>query len=99
MALPLYKTVNDQTFFQLQTIWKARLDPIIANPLLNGQLLSGIRLKQGTNVIDHHLGRLQLGWMLADTDVPYMPYRTQPFNSSTLTLVSSVSAKVSLWVF
>lgn len=96
--LPLYK--NDNPEFQwMQAKWKSALDPILANPVINGLQLPDITLIAGTNVINHRLNRKMQGWMVTDTNSPYMPYRSAAFNDSTLTLTSSVSCTVSLWVF
>lgn len=96
--LPIFKDDN-QSLMLMQTKWKSILDPVIAGQLTAGNFIQNVSIVPGTNVINHLLGRQQQGWFLTDqTAVPYI-YRSQPFNSTTLTLSSSTSLTISLWVF
>lgn len=48
---------QNQTLAQLQSKWPAQINPVLANLLVNGQLLSDIALIDGTTVVNHKLGR------------------------------------------
>lgn len=80
-------------------IWKSYLDQILANQLLQGILIKNQSLQTGSNIINHLLGRLQVGWIITDQNASAAIYRSQPFNASTLTLTSSAPATVNIWVF
>lgn len=98
--LPIVQIVNPvQDVMLLETKWKSQLDPILANQLLDGLLIVNQVLVTGTNVINHKLGRLQVGWNIVDQNASAAIYRTKPFNNLTLTLTSSAPATINLWVF
>lgn len=82
-----------------QTAWAQQLDPIIRNQLLQGILIQNISLKTGVNVINHKLGRKQIGYIITDIDSAAIIYRSQPLNALTLTLTSDADATISLWMF
>jgi hypothetical protein len=95
MQLPLNLSTS-----QMQTRWKSILDPVLANPLLQGRLISNISLVPGDNVINHKLGRAQIGWIVTDNNEGDIDlYRDAPFNDLTLTLNCDTPAIISLWVF
>lgn len=79
--------------------WAAELNPIIANPATNMTLLPNVSLKNGTNIINHKLGRTQQGWVLYDIQGAATIYRNAPFNNTTLSLNSSADVTVSIGVF
>lgn len=83
----------------MQTKWASILNPFIAIPFLNGQLLTGIVLVNGVTVINHKLSRMQQGYVVTDQNASAAIYRSQPLNSTTLTLTSNASVTVALWVF
>ena len=98
VLLPLQQTdLRDLSL--LQTKWKSILDPVISNPMTNMTLLKNIVLTTGTNVINHHLGQMQQGWVIIDIQAAATIYRNAPFNSLTLSLSSSANVTVSLGVF
>jgi hypothetical protein len=86
---------------EMQTRWASILNPIIANPILNGIELDNVQLTTGTNVINHRLSRQMQGWFVTDINAAITYYRpdTSPFNKTTLTLVASGPARVNLWVY
>ena len=50
-----------------QTRWKSQLDPLIVNPMVNGQMLTGITLAANTPLaINTLLSRVQQGWVVVD---------------------------------
>lgn len=80
-------------------LWKSILDPVIATPLIQGNLITNQVLVTGANIINHKLGRQQVGWMIVDQNASAALYRSQPFNGLTLTLTSSAPVTVNVWVF
>lgn len=94
MSLPL-RLPSDQ----MQQLWKSQLDPLLANQLTQGQLLTGISLHMGENDINTLLSRKQVGWIIVDQTAAASIFRSRPFNSVTLTLNSSAPCTVNLWVF
>lgn len=84
----------------LVTSWAQTLDPIVANPILQGLLISDVALLANTpKLIQTGLGRLQQGWFPIDKTSNTAIWRTQPFNAQTLTLESSANTTISIWVF
>lgn len=86
-------------FDLMQTRWASILNPFIAVPFLNGQLLTDIALINGVNTINHKLGQTQQGWMIADINGAASIYRSLPFNKTNLTLTSNAAVTVNLWVW
>ena len=87
---------------QMQTLWKSQLDPVIANPILNGQMLSNVSLKAGTNIINHGLQRKLQGWFIVGITANTVIYDNQASNQAqdlTLVLISTAKAVINLWVF
>jgi len=98
MALPLQHT-NHQPLSLMQTQWKAKLDPVLSNPLNSITIIPNVSLVAGTNTINHKLGQTQQGWILVDQQGVASIYRSAPFNNLTLTLTSSANVVVSIGVF
>ena len=99
-SIPLFNSDN-QTFQLFQTRLKSLLDPVISNRLSQGVLVSNVSLTVGTNVLNHKLGRLQQGWILVDSNLPAVIWRSAAFTTTTLTLTSSATAAItaSFWMF
>ena len=83
----------------MQARWKSQLDPLLANDLVQGTLVSGVSLSSGDNSVTHKLGRAPKGWILTDINAAVTVYRSKDFSDTTLTLNASGTATVSLWVF
>jgi hypothetical protein len=98
MQLPFFQS-SDRVLQQLQTQWRALLNPVLANPLTNAQMLQNVVLKNGVTVINHKLGQIQQGWLILDINGSSNVYRSAPFNDLTLTLTSSATVTVNLLVF
>ena len=96
MGLPLNLNLS-----AMSTRWKAIIDPFLGNPSNSSNILSNVSLIEGTNVINHKLGRSMQGWFITDQQGAANIYRpnTAPFNSLTLTLISSAAVTVNLGVF
>lgn len=82
-----------------QTQWAQQLNPLIKNQLTQGILLSNISLINGVTVINHLLGRNQIGFIITDINAAATIFRSQALNSKTLTLTSNAACIISLWVF
>lgn len=97
-STPIIKSGN-QALDLWQSRLKSDLDPVLANPLVNGLLLPNIQLSVGQTVINHFLGRNQQGWVIVDQAAISQIFRSAPLNNKTLTLQSTNPVVVSLWVF
>lgn len=87
---------------QMQQQWAALLNPLLAGPIANGQLLSSIALNAGVTVINHGLARKLQGWFLVGVNGLsniYDNQDTNPATDRTLSLTSSAAVTVSIWVF
>lgn len=85
---------------QASTQWPSTLDPIIANPLLGGQQIDSIILLSGVqNMINHSLGQAPQGWFPVDKNAAANVFRTQPFNSKTITLEADANVTISIWIY
>lgn len=82
--------------------WAAIINPILAKPIVNGQLLTNISLINGTTIVNHKLGRILQGYIVVMSSAPATIYDNQISNQMpqlTLSLTSNNAANVSLWVF
>ena len=100
MALPLIKS-PDQSLMLLETQWKSQLDPVLANPLISGQLLTNIALVSGSNTINHKLGRALQGYIITGMHGSFAQIydTTSPMPALTLVLHASAATNISLYVF
>ena len=94
MALPLL-----QSFSLLQNQWKSILDPIVANPIVQGSQLTGIALTTSPTTVPHKLGRTQQGFFITDINAAATIFRTGDFNASNMVLTASAACTVNIWVF
>lgn len=83
----------------MQTTWASQIDPVLQFAPNQGLLLLNVPLVVGSNVINHRLSRQQQGWIITDQTAAASIYRSQPFNSLTLTLVTDAITNVNLWVY
>lgn len=98
MSLPIFIS-GDKNLTLLQTNWAKQINPILVSPLNNGIFLTTINLIMGDTLINHKLGQLQQGWIITDINGAASIYRSQPFNSQTLTLNSTAAVTVNLFVY
>jgi hypothetical protein len=95
MALP-----RNLPWPQADPKWAAQLDPLLANPLVNGRQIDDITLVANTpQIVYHSLGQLPQGWVVVDTNANAYIRRTQPFNTKTITLEASADAVISIWIY
>lgn len=86
----------------LQTKWASILNPLLGNPSLNSVILPNVNLVNGSNTINHTLGRALMGWRLIRVRAAATIYDTQdsnPMPSLTLLLTSNAAVTVDLEVF
>lgn len=98
MSLPIFQGGTPE-FNLMQTQWASNLDPLLKNPMSNGNFVNGVVLASGSNVINHKLGRTPQGWMITDRNGAATVYRSAAFNPLTLTLTASAAVTVTLYVF
>lgn len=102
MGLPIFKTTNKDLLL-LQTNWSTDLNPLLANPLLNGRLIQDVSLVSGANIINHGLGRNLQGWIIVGMHNSFLQiYDTQNHNQTpqlTLQLTSNATGNIDLYVF
>lgn len=82
--------------------WAATLNPVLANPLVNGRLMSGIAVIMGQNTLNHGLGRRLRGYFVVLNSAAVTFYDSQSTNQMpdyTLILNASGPATISLYVF
>jgi len=77
--------------------------PIIAQPILGGNLLTGIVLVSGQdNIVNHKLGRKLQGWVVTRIVTDATVWDSQSLNPNylqTLILNCSANTTLDLWVF
>jgi hypothetical protein len=84
------------------TKWAATLNPLLANPIIQGQILSDVPLVMGANTINHGLGRKLVGYLVILNGANVTIYESQSTNQRpnlTLILNASGATTVSLYVF
>lgn len=99
--LPQFQN-DDMAFQQMQNQWASILDPVVGAPIVNGQVLIGVQLVSGSNIINHKLTRTLKGWFITRMRAPATIYDTQDTNAVqdvTLNLVSSALVTVDIYVF
>lgn len=92
---------DDKDLSLLQSSWARELNPVLANPIVNGHIVTAA-LVSGSNQISHKLGRRLTGYIIVKADAPITVYElTSPNVSPDLTLLlnSSAAANVSIYVF
>lgn len=82
--------------------WAQRLNPLLANPVSNGQIISGVKVVTGSNTINHGLAKNLQGWFVVMNNANVTFYDNQTNNQYpdlTLLLIASGAATISLYVF
>lgn len=96
-GLAIFQT-NNKDLLLLQTSWSTALSPLLKNPIANGILIE-TPLINGSNIINHRLGRKPQGYIIVDQDALASFFRSAPFSELTLALDSSANVNVRLYIF
>lgn len=67
-------------------------------PILQGRLIEDIAVTTATVTIDHKLGRTPRGWIICKKNADARVWETAS-TSRTITLDSSATVTVSIWIF
>jgi hypothetical protein len=90
------------TWAAASTKWASTLNPLLANPLVNGIILSDVVVKTGANTISHLLQRPLQGYFVILNSASVTYYDSQKTNQRpdlSLILNASGPATISLYVF
>jgi len=80
--------------------WAAAINPVLAQPILNGQQIDSIALTASkAQAINHGLQQFPQGWFVVDNIANAVIWRTQPFNTTTITLEASATTTISIWIY
>lgn len=99
--LPIFNN-DDKDLSLMQTAWAKAINPVLGNPISQGQLLTGLVLASGDNTINHKLGRKLQGWIIVGLNASVTFYDKQATNSmpeKTLVLHTTGAATINLYVF
>lgn len=76
------------------------LNPVLNLPIIKGNQINNVLLVANKpQAINHLLQRMPQGWFLTDIDANTAVWRTQSFNTNTITLEASANTTISLWVY
>jgi hypothetical protein len=91
---------SDRVVNMLQTNISNVLNPLLINLLIGfGGNIVTQTLVTGSNVVNHGLGRLQVGWQPVDQNAEANFYRIGSFNTTSMTIVSSADVTASFYCF
>jgi hypothetical protein len=95
------KLAQKLTMDQMQTKWASQLDPVLSNLLVQGQLITEVSLVNGSNAVNHRLGRTPNGWFIVAPQAKVSVYQAANQSNPTLilTLIADASSVTSVWVF
>jgi hypothetical protein len=80
-------------------IWSAALNPIIANPIVQGKVLNNVSLVANVpKILNHDLGRLMQGAFITPFGNATV-WVSEPFNNKTITLTASANVVVNIWSY
>jgi hypothetical protein len=112
MPKPVAKiAVKEESAHRQTSVIVDRLNELTSSPILQGRLLEGVSIKEGTNPtrIRHGLGRVLRGWIvvgnnITSTGLIYDKQDTNNHKDQELWLVlntgsTTVTFKINLWVF
>lgn len=104
MAVVSRLNPNNADLVRVQDNIKRVVDPVLANPLLQGKLVKSISVTAATQFqLQHGLGRQPVGYFITRTQgsssVTLYESATQPNPSSYLLCVPSATGTIDVWVF
>jgi hypothetical protein len=98
MALPQLQAAGqniEAVFTQMQTLWAAIINPVIARPQNSSTILPKLSLVTGDNIIPHTLNRALIGWSVVRQRSAATFYDKQDDNRTpAINLVLNASADV-----
>ena len=100
-AIAIVQT-DDRNIQQLQQNIKQAVDPVIQNPLVNGQLKKNLTMVAGTNTIMTGLNREIQGYLVVRNRAASTYYDIQdsnPIPTKTLILVFSAPTVIDVYIF
>ncbi len=95
---------KDEDLTRVQNAVASAVDPLLANPILDGRLVEGIVLTAAvfTNV-PHKLGRKVRGFFIADRNAQATVWRdpstANPDEAKFLRLTTDATVTINLWVY
>lgn len=94
---------GDRNFSQFQQNVQTAVKQVLANPLMQGLVLTSVKLQPGLdNTIAHTLNRTLQGWFIVRQRSQAQIWDNQDANTSqdkTLVLRSSDNVTVDIWVY
>lgn len=103
MPIPRLRRIrsDDDTLRQVQDASDAIFQIIATKPILDGRLIQNVTVNTQATV-NHGLSRQLIGWLIVrkrNSEGVWDTQDSNPTPSSTLTLESSGSTTIDLWVF
>lgn len=90
--------VSDRELANVQDQVASVLVPLSKNALIDGVQIDGVVLTTSGAVVDHLLKRQPLGWFIVDQNAAATVYRSD-WNDRNISLISSATVTVSLWIY
>jgi hypothetical protein len=95
-----FKQINtaDRDLQLIQSNIENAISQVISSALLNGRLINDISLVSGSNKVEHKLNRVPQGYIITEQNASTIVYASAK-DDKFISLESSVTCKVSLWIF
>lgn len=90
---------GDQALDLFHSRLKSEIDPLLANKLMQGNLVENVLLVPGQNQVSHTLQRIPYGYIVVQSNSLPQVYNFKTSDKNYLYLNSSTSVLVSLWTF
>lgn len=101
MTLPIFQT-SVKELSLMETSWASQINPILANPINQANILKNVVLINGTTTVNHLLGRNLQGWFIVGQNALASIHDAQATNQTpnlTLVLISNAAVTINLAVF
>jgi hypothetical protein len=89
---------NNEDLSKVQNAIEQSLAPINNSAIIDGVLITGVALTTANAQISHTLDRIPLGYIVVGSSA-YANVKDAARDSKTITLSSSATTTISLWVF